>query len=274
MKRSRSKMSKFLLPFGEGQRPRRIFSPAAVLLSTLALAVLTTVQTEPLVVASVICAILVVGTVVRTRWRTVFSLALRFEVIILIWLLLEPVLYGSTVLFTIATPLGSLNVYAEGVRMGTLLALRMFALLLLFLTGLSHLTLAEFVDALRTLHVPAIMIGSLLVMLRYIPLFIEERDRLHEAQILRGFQRGSRWERITSLGYLVGSTIDRALDRSMTVYEAMLLRGFSSHSSLAGSGFRRWDTGLVACLIAIALGMSYLLPSLLDVVVPWMLRLL
>ena len=267
-------MSRFLLPFAEGQRPRRVFSPAAVLLSTLALAVLTTVQTEPLVVASVICATLVVGTVVRIRWRTVSSLALRFEVIILIWLLLEPVLYGSTVLLTLATPLGSLNVYAEGVRMGTLLALRMFALLLLFLTGLSHLTLAEFVDALRTLRFPAIMIGSLLVMLRYIPLFIEERDRLHEAQILRGFQHGSRWERITSLGYLVGSTIDRALDRSMTVYEAMLLRGFSSHSSLAGSGFRRWDTGLVAGLIAVALGMSYLLPSLLDVVVPWMLRFL
>ncbi|NHI83734.1 MAG: hypothetical protein EAX81_05480 [Candidatus Thorarchaeota archaeon] len=49
-------------------------------------------------------------------------------------------------------------------------------------------------------------------MLRYIPLFIEERQRMQDAQSLRGFERGTRTEHIKSLGFLIGSNIDRAFD--------------------------------------------------------------
>jgi energy-coupling factor transporter transmembrane protein EcfT len=78
-------------------------------------------------------------------------------------------------------------------------------------------------------------------MLRYIPLFIEERHRMQEAQQLRGFERGGRTDRIRSLGFLVGSTIDRAMDRSVIVYESMTLRGFGRGMLIVGAGIKKND---------------------------------
>ena len=64
---------------------------------------------------------------------------------------------------------------------------------------------------------------------------------MQEAQQLRGFQRGTLTERIKSLGFLVGSIIDRALDRSVAVYESMTLRGFGHGMFIIGVGPRRKD---------------------------------
>ncbi len=262
-------MSKFLLPFAEGHKKMTIFSPAAMLVAAVATGIIITVQSSPSVVATLILCIFIGGSLAKTRWRDVLSLALRFEVVIMVWVLLEPFLYGSTVIAVLWTPIGYFNIYTEGVRLGILLGLRMIALLLLFLVTLSHMTLSDFIKALRTLHVPSVLIGSLMVMLRYIPLFIEERSQMHEAQLLRGFQEGSRWERITSLGYLVGSTIDRALDRSMSVYEAMVLRGFSTANDNYPTDLRRGDAVLLAMVPIIVLSIQFVLPALLDVVFSW-----
>jgi len=267
-------MSKFLLPFAEGLAGRRRFSPAAMVVATLAAAVVISIQSSPVAVGLLILFLLIGGTCVRTRWRTVLSLALRFEIVILFWVLLEPILYGSTVLFTIQTPLGPVNFYAEGLDMGMLLGLRMLALLLLFLTVLSHMTLGEFIDALRTLRVPTVLVSSLLVMLRYIPLFLEEKSRLQEAQLLRGFHRGTRWERIRTLGYAVGSTIDRALNRSVSVYEAMALRGLGTGSAAVGSGFRRPDAVLLLVPILMVVAIQWFFPLVLEVFRSWSLLLL
>jgi cobalt/nickel transport system permease protein len=116
-----------------------------------------------------------------------------------------------------------------------------FGVVTLFLAALSHMSLIEFIGALKTLRIPVSILGSLLIMLRYVPLFIEERTRMQEAQQLRGFQRGTLTERIKSLGFLVGSIIDRALDRSVAVYESMTLRGFGHGMFIIGVGPRRKD---------------------------------
>lgn len=266
-------MSKFLLPFKEGSRQSSVFSPAAMLTAAVAAGVVITVQVSPLIVASLIVLMIIAGTLAHTRWRVVFSLAARFEFVILFWILLEPFLYGSTVIMSIPTPLGPLNVYSEGVVMGLLLGLRMFALLILFLTVLSHMTLSDFINALRTLHVPTVIIGSLMIMLRYIPLFLEERSRMQEAQFLRGFQQGTRWSRIKSLGYLVGSTIDRAFDRSIVVYDAMALRGFGLGNPHRVRDIRIIDSLLVLVLVGLLIAVNSVLPPLLDVIVSWSMQL-
>jgi energy-coupling factor transporter transmembrane protein EcfT len=90
-------------------------------------------------------------------------------------------------------------------------------------------------------------------MLRYIPLFVEERHRMQEAQQLRGFERGERIDRIRSLGFLVGSTIDRAMDRSIHVYESMTLRGFGRGMFVVGAGVKRSDILLFLGLILLLL---------------------
>jgi energy-coupling factor transporter transmembrane protein EcfT len=160
----------------------------------------------------------------------------------------------------------TLNVYQEGLEFSILIGLRMFALIMLFIATLSHMTLIGFIGALRTLRVPVIILGSLLIMLRYIPQFLEERSRMQDAQKLRGFEKGTRWDRIKSLGFMVGSSIDRGLDRSVTVYEAMKLRGFGKGMIVTGSSFRRKDTVLAFLLTILLLSILIVIPMILEVI--------
>ncbi|MGQ4910832.1 MAG: energy-coupling factor transporter transmembrane component T family protein [Candidatus Thorarchaeota archaeon] len=238
-----------MLPFADGQQSSRVFSPTALLISALVVAGLVSMQTSLMSVLAILTLVLLAGLVSGARWKRVLSLAARFEVLILFWMLLEPFLYGSTVILTIESPWGSLNVYSEGVYLGALLGARMFTILLIFLGVLSHMTLNDFIGALRTLRLPVTILGSMIIMLRYIPLFIEERSRMRDAQALRGYERGRRREQVRSLGNLVGTSISRSFGRSVRVYEAMSLRGFGKGMMVRGIGFRRRDLVLPVMII-------------------------
>jgi cobalt/nickel transport system permease protein len=230
-------MAKFLLPFAEGRFESVSFSPTAMVVSAVALAIIVSLQTSILTVFLFITAVFVGGTIASTRWNTVFSLAAKFEIIILFLVLIEPFIYGTTPAATFSTPIGQIVIFQEGIELGILLGLRMVALILIFLSTLSHMTLTEFIGALKTLRVPSLMLGSLLIMLRYVPLFLEERGRMQDALALRGLQRTSRLDRAKSLGFMIGSTIDRAFGRSITVFEAMKLRGFGKGMNIQETGF-------------------------------------
>jgi len=242
-------MGKFLLPFREGFHAVRAFSPTSIVVTSFAMGVVLSVQTQVPILLLLVGLILLIGAVAGTRWRTVLSFAARFEIVILFWVLLLPFFFGSTVIFTVPLPWGQLLAYREGLELGILICLRILAIVTLFVAALSHLSLAEFIGALKTLRVPSSVLGSLLIMLRYIPLFIEERHRMQEAQRLRGFAQGERRERIQSLGFLVGSTIDRAMVRSTVVYESMTLRGLGRGMIAVGAGVRKNDVLLFLGLV-------------------------
>jgi len=239
----------FLLPFIEGRTSHGRFSPTSIFVSSFIVAIILSIQTSLLNLFGLIGMILLVGTLARTRWRDVLSLAARFEFVILFWVILLPFFYGTITLLTIPVPWGQLVAYQEGFDLGLIIGTRIFGIVTLFLAALSHMSLSEFIGALKTLRIPTSVLGSLLIMLRYIPLFLEERNRMQEAQQLRGFQRGKRWEQIKSLGYLIGSIIDRAMDRSVAVYEAMTLRGFGHGMFIVGVGPRRSDLLLFLGLV-------------------------
>jgi energy-coupling factor transport system permease protein len=253
-------MGKFLLPFQEGRYTLNAFSPTSMVVASFIMGVILAIQTQMLSLLSLIGLIILIGTASRTRWRTVLSLAARFEIVILFWILLLPFFYGTTVLFSTLMPWGLLVAYQEGLNLGIVIGLRIFGLVTLFLAVLSHMSLSEFIGALKTLRVPSSVLGSLLIMLRYIPLFIEERHQMQEAQHLRGYERGTRIDRIRSLGFLVGSTIDRALDRSIIVYESMTLRGFGRGMLVVGSGIKKNDIVLFIGLAVLILVFLYWLP--------------
>ena len=257
-------LGKFLLPFAEGRFKNVNFSPTAMVVSAVLLAIIISLQTNILTVFLFITGIFVGGTLAKTRWRTVFSLAAKFELIILFLILIEPFIYGSTVAAAFSTPLGQIVVFQEGIDLGILLGLRMVALILIFLSTLSHMTLTEFIAALKTLRVPSLILGSLLIMLRYIPLFLEERGRMQDALALRGLQRSSRVDRVKSLGFMIGSTIDRAFGRSVTVFEAMKLRGFGKGTSIQGAGLRKRDVFLLLVLLFTIYAVFLILPDLLG----------
>ena len=135
---------------------------------------------------------------------------------------------------------------------------------LTFLAILSHMTLNEFIRALRSLRVPSSILGSLLIMFRYVPHFMEERSRMQDAQALRGFSRGLRFEKIRSLGYLVGTTINRSFDRSVTAYEAMSLRGFGKGMTVTGAGLKKSDTILPLLLLTLLVSLPFLVPLIME----------
>jgi len=259
---------KFLLPFDEGRLRRKMFSSTGLFLSSIVVAVIISLQVTLSNVLVLIGLVLVTGWFAGTRWRDVISLATKFEIVILFWIIFEPFIYGSTIIFTITTPWGPLNAYSEGLYLGLLLGSRMFAILLTLLAVLSHMTLSEFTRSLRTLRVPNSIVGSLLIMFRYIPLFLEERSRMHDAQNLRGFSRGRRFERIRSLGYLVGTSINRSFDRSVTAYESMSLRGFGKGTESPGANFRRTDALLPFTILFLIISLPFMFPILLEVIFP------
>lgn len=257
-------MAKFLLPFDAGRHSLSRISPTSLLLTSVFLAIIISIQTDYLLVLFLLLFIVIGGTAFRTRWEDVIPLVARFELVILFWILLEPFLYGTTVIFSIELPWGTLHAYREGLLLGLLLGTRMLTLITLFTVTLSHLSLTEFIGALRTLRVPEAILGSLMIMLRYIPLFIEERELMHDAQVLRGYEKGERLEKVKSVGYLVGTTIDRAFDRSASVYESMSLRGFGKGSVILGAGFKKSDAILVPLLAMAILAIHFVLPVLVS----------
>ncbi|MFW9967214.1 MAG: energy-coupling factor ABC transporter permease [Candidatus Thorarchaeota archaeon] len=257
---------KFLLPFAEGKRSAAPFSPAGILVSAFAMAILITIQNSIIMLSVLILLILGTGVMSGTNWRRAISMAVKFEVIILFWVFLEPFLYGSTVLFTLQLPWGFVNAYWEGLFLGVLLGMRMFAILLTFLAALSHMTLSEFIGALKTLRIPTAILGALLIMFRYVPLFIEEKSRMQDAQALRGYHSVGGLGKLRSMGYLVGTTIDRAFDRSAIVYDSMQLRGFGKGMMVTSGGFRRSDSVLPVLLISLLMAMIFLIPPLFEVI--------
>jgi cobalt/nickel transport system permease protein len=258
---------KFVLPFAEERERGSTFSPTAILLTALAVAAFVSLQTAISSVLAICSVVVLVGSLGKTRWKRVLSLAAKFEVIILFWVLLEPVLYGSTIVATFEFPWGPLHVYSEGIYLGILLGTRMFTILLTFMGALSHISLTDFVGSLRTLRVPQSILGSMLIMFRYVPLFMEERSRMQDAQKLRGYERGRRIERITHLGNLVGTSINRSFDRSVRVYESMSLRGFGRGMIVRGAGFRKRDVLLPMAFLLLLLSIPFLSYAIAEVLI-------
>ncbi|MFO7835983.1 MAG: energy-coupling factor transporter transmembrane component T [Candidatus Thorarchaeota archaeon] len=236
-------MERFLLPFSSARENLERFSPAGIILFSFFLGIVISLQRSIVAVVLIIACILVFGTVAHTAWHRVLPLVTRLELVILFWIFFMPFIFGDTELFRV--PLLNVPLYWEGLELGLFLGFRMMTLLLLFMVTFSHMSLSEFTAGLRSLHIPSSIIASLLIMLRYIPLFVEERETMQDAQALRGYQKGKRWSRIKSTGFMVGSTIGRALQRSESVYEAMLLRGFGRANIMDATGFKRGDTALL-----------------------------
>jgi cobalt/nickel transport system permease protein len=259
-------MTRFLLPFKEGHSTPSRLSPAGKLVFALLLAMRLSIETELSLVLFTLFVTIVVACAVKTRWRAVVPLVFRFELVVLFWVLILPLYYGETVLLVFLLGPWPISIYSEGLTLGVLLSTRIFTVLLVFVVTFSHICLSEFLAALRTLRVPTILLGSLMIMLRYLPLFLEERTRMQEAQLLRGLEHGPRRRRMESLGSLVGKSIVRALDRSVIVYEAMLLRGFGGTLRIQGSGFHRGDCVSAIALVLFVLSLQTAIPVLLEAV--------
>ena len=115
----------------------------------------------------------------------------------------------------------------------------------------------DVLHALRHLRVPAVLVGIIAFMYRYLFVLVEEVQRLLRARAARSARLpgtkggGSLGWRAAVVGHMAGQLLVRSLDRSDRVYQAMQARGYRGELlTLAPHTMRRRDW------LALALGLA------------------
>ncbi len=113
---------------------------------------------------------------------------------------------------------------------------------------LATTSVEEICAALRSLHVPRVLVVTLLLLYRYLILLLQEGQRMSTAYALRSPLQKNIPKRIW--GSFLGLWFLRSLDRAERVYEAMELRGFHDVHSYhhATQKQKRQGAGLMVSL--------------------------
>ncbi len=100
--------------------------------------------------------------------------------------------------------------------------------------------------ALRLLHIPEEIVTVILLMHRYLMVFIKEVERLQQAYRLRA--PGQRGLKFKTWGSFVGLLLLRTMDRAEEVYESMKLRGFQGRMPYSSLKSNTWKSILYVML--------------------------
>lgn len=153
------------------------------------------------------------GALVAVFWalcRMPFRYALRRMLVV------EPLILGMALL-ALLTP-SAAPVFLSAVIKANICVLTM---LLLTWTTPFH----EILLVLRRVGVPTVMLSTLALMVRYLPVLAEESKRMQRARASRTFSREQRatWRNLT---VIIGRLFIRSADRAERVYLAMCARGW------------------------------------------------
>lgn len=112
-------------------------------------------------------------------------------------------------------------------------------------------TIERLCCAFRVLHVPKILVTQILLTYRYITVLLKETSRIMQAYSLRApNQKGIHFK---VWGSLAGQLLLRSIDRANSVYESMLLRGYTGNFQYAAVKLRWQDIAYFLILLAIVL---------------------
>ena len=156
------------------------------------------------------------------------------------------------------TPLVAGSAFPTGgmVSMATLLLKGFFAVSAVYLLMVTT-TMDDICRALRKLRVPAVLVTVIMLIYRYLTVFLEEVGKMRTAYAMRA--PGQKGVNIRVWGPMVGSLLLRSIDRSDAVYQSMTLRGFDGefHTGSVRS-FSRWDALYASLCIIVPLIIRYL----------------
>ena len=123
-----------------------------------------------------------------------------------------------------AMQIGSFVVTGGMISMVTLMLKGFYAVLSSYIL-IATTSIEEICYALRSLHVPKVIVIVIMLIYRYFGLMGNEADRITTAYMLRApKQKGIHY---SAWGSLVGQWLLRSMDRASAVYESMTLRGFN-----------------------------------------------
>ncbi len=176
-------------------------------------------------------------------------------------------LAAVTLLFTVpgralwAGPWG-LHITDAGLLRFSSIALRTFLSLGAAILLTATTRVPDILHALRHLRVPAVLVGIIAFMYRYLFVLVEEVQRLLRARAARSARLpdvrggGSIGWRAGVAGHMAGQLFVRSLDRSDRVYQAMLARGYRGELlTLAPHAMRPADWAALAGGLALILAL-------------------
>ena len=175
--------------------------------------------------------------------------------IVLVVILLQSLLVGSSPLFIISLFGWKIPIMREGALHGALLGTRVLGavsvLLLLSSTARAH----QIFNALRWFGVPKGWVEVGMLMYRYIFMLLDLAADVMNAQRVRlGYSSPRR--SLASIGVLAGTVIQVAMDQGIRTYEAMTLRGYKGYMPFGAlpriSPKDRWILGLLSGALVIA----------------------
>ena len=119
--------------------------------------------------------------------------------------------------------LSLVNPSVTPVVLSAILKSNLCVLILLLLTWTTPFF--DILQELRRLHLPAVMLTTLMLMYRYLPVLLEESRRMQRARAGRTFTRRRRlvWKNLSTI---IGHLFVRSAERAERIYLAMCARGW------------------------------------------------
>ncbi|RLB43718.1 MAG: cobalt ECF transporter T component CbiQ [Deltaproteobacteria bacterium] len=144
---------------------------------------------------------------------------------------------------------------AEGIKLALLITIKCNAILLVIICFIATTPFPLLGFALTNLRVPGKLTLLMLISYRYISVIQEEYDRLLEAAKVRCFVPRNNIHTYRTYAYLVAMVLVRSYERGLTVYQAMVLRGFKGRFySLRKFHFGKGDV-LLSMGVALCIGL-------------------
>lgn len=109
-------------------------------------------------------------------------------------------------------------------------------------------------DGLTRLRLPAVIVGIVAFMFRYLDLIVDQFARMRRAMVARAHDPRWLWQ-VRPIASSAGTLFVRTYERGERVHGAMLARGYTGtmpHAARAGSSVRDWTVALTPALVATA----------------------
>ncbi|MHA1487278.1 MAG: energy-coupling factor transporter transmembrane component T family protein [Promethearchaeota archaeon] len=208
-------------------------------------------------IITIIIFVIFFNLVFRLHLLSIFSKLKALIPFILLITIFVPFYIGNTVFFqlNIGVPL---NIYVEGLSYAITLFFRIIGAAFVFLTFLTSLTYSEFIEALTKLRaIPSFFVGSIIIMLHYIPILARSNKKVLEAQDLRGKNFTSYWQRLKTHGFIMGKNVVHNMERSERLYESLKMRGFSGKITFSSKKIKLADILIVVMFVFIMISFIY-----------------
>ncbi|UCC18409.1 MAG: hypothetical protein JSV62_09860 [Promethearchaeota archaeon] len=217
-------------------------------------------------IITVLLITLIVDLILRLNIIKILS---KLKVIIPIVFLITifiPLYVGHTIFYSFNIGI-RVTIYREGLYLASLIFLRVFGALFIFMSFFTTLTYSEFIEVLTKLRIPSVFVGSLIIMLHYIPILASSNKKILEAQEMRGKKITSYWKKLKTHAYIMGKGIIMNMERSERLYESLKMRGFSGKITFAPKKFRIIDFGLLFLFILLVFFLIFIIN--LELVYKW-----